>query len=164
MHEFAVILILDVDDAPAILAATNRLAIDDNIALRPNCSKGNDILWFEDLRMRLQQISAFETYADGLVQLNLLLVVFVRVKRIQANVMVSRFLTNLHTAVTKRVKSSMRCVQLTFDLNISLSSSDKLSDFAITGTTLTTSLSFFMTMTSIGRSEWPVGLMRYRQQ
>lgn len=54
--------------------------------------------------------------------------------------------------------------RLTRRLNRSLSSKVKVSAFAITGTTLTTSLNFFMTMMSIGRRECPVGFKKNRQQ
>lgn len=40
VHEFAVIGILNVDDSPTVLASTNRLAVDDHIALGTYHSKG----------------------------------------------------------------------------------------------------------------------------
>lgn len=49
-------------------------------------------------------------------------------------------------------------------LNTWRSSRVKLSALAMTGTTLTVSLSFFNTTMSIGFSAWPVGAMKYRQQ
>jgi hypothetical protein len=41
-------------------------------------------------------------------------------------------------------------------LKASLSSGVKASDFAMTGTTLTTSDNFFITIMSMGRREWPM--------
>jgi len=53
---------------------------------------------------------------------------------------------------------------LTFCLNANLSSIVKLSDFAMIGTTFTTSLNFFSTTMSIARSECPDGLMKNSAQ
>lgn len=44
MHELAVVLVLNVDNTPAIPATTHRFAIDDHIVLRANDSEGNDVL------------------------------------------------------------------------------------------------------------------------
>jgi hypothetical protein len=52
----------------------------------------------------------------------------------------------------------------TFCLNANLSSIVKLSDLAMIGTTLTTSLNFFKTTMSIARSECPEGLMKNNAQ
>lgn len=53
---------------------------------------------------------------------------------------------------------------LAFCLNVNLSSIVKLSDFAMIGTTFTTSLNFFNTTMSIARSECPEGLMKNSAQ
>ena len=45
VHKLAVVGILDVDDTPAGLAATHRLAVDDDVVLRANNSKGDDLLF-----------------------------------------------------------------------------------------------------------------------
>lgn len=44
VDEFAVILVLDVDYSPTVLAPTNGFAIDDNIALGPHDREWDDIL------------------------------------------------------------------------------------------------------------------------
>ena len=44
VDEFAVVLILDVDDAPSVLAAADLLAIDDDALLGANDSEGNVVL------------------------------------------------------------------------------------------------------------------------
>ncbi len=44
VDEFAVGLVLDVDDAPPVLAAPDLLAVDDDRLLRSNDSEGNEVL------------------------------------------------------------------------------------------------------------------------
>lgn len=44
VHKFAVVLILDIDDTPAVLATTNLLARDDDGLLRADNSEWNDVL------------------------------------------------------------------------------------------------------------------------
>ena len=44
VDEFAVVLILDVDDAPSVLAAADLLAVDDDVLLGANDSEGNEAL------------------------------------------------------------------------------------------------------------------------
>ena len=44
VHEFTVILVFNVDDTPAVLATTNRLAVNDHIALGANDSERDDVL------------------------------------------------------------------------------------------------------------------------
>jgi hypothetical protein len=44
VHKFAVVLILDIDNTPAVLATTNLLARDDDGLLRANNSEWDDIL------------------------------------------------------------------------------------------------------------------------
>lgn len=44
VDEFAVVLVLNVDDTPAVLATTDLLAIDNNVALRANNRKRNQAL------------------------------------------------------------------------------------------------------------------------
>lgn len=44
VDEFAVVLVLNVDDTPAVLATTDLLAINNNVALRANNRKGNQAL------------------------------------------------------------------------------------------------------------------------
>ena len=64
----------------------------------------------------------------------------------------------------KRVGHVNAVENLTFCLNANLSSIVKLSDFAMIGTTFTTSLNFFNTTMSIARSECPEGLMKNNAQ
>lgn len=44
VNKFTVVLILHVDDTPAVLAAANLLAIDDDGTFATHNSKGNDVL------------------------------------------------------------------------------------------------------------------------
>ncbi len=105
-----------------------------------------------------------EAYPDSLVELNLLFVVLLRVEGIQADVVVNQLFPNLRKIRSSGIVFSLGRNSRTLVLNASRSSRVKLSALAMTGTTLTTSLSFFMTMMSIGRRECPVGLMKNRQQ
>jgi hypothetical protein len=114
-----------------------------------------------------QSIAKTQAYPNRLVQVNLLLVILIGIEGIQTNVVVDQLFPNLRNPSTIRTLKNREGKILskpTLNLNLSLSSNVKLSLFAITGTTLTTSLSFFITMTSMGRSAWPVGLMKYKQQ
>jgi len=126
VHELAVVLVLDVHDTPAVFAAPDGLAVDDDVGLRADDCEG-------------------DFCSDRLVGGNLLLFILVCVEGVQPYVVVHELFPNLL-------------------LEPSFSSTVRLSDFAMTGTTLTTSLSFFMTITSMGRREWPVGLRKYKQQ
>ena len=44
VDEFAVVLVLDVDDAPPVLASTNLLAVDNDRLLGANNSEGDQVL------------------------------------------------------------------------------------------------------------------------
>lgn len=44
VDEFAVVLVLDVDNTPAVLSATNLLAVDDNVLLATDNGERNDVL------------------------------------------------------------------------------------------------------------------------
>lgn len=44
VHKFAVVLILDIDDTPAVLATANLLARNDDGLLRADNSEWNDVL------------------------------------------------------------------------------------------------------------------------
>jgi hypothetical protein len=44
VDEFAVLLILDVDDAPAVLTTANLLAVDNDVLLGADNSEGNQAL------------------------------------------------------------------------------------------------------------------------
>lgn len=45
VHELAVLLVLDVDDAPAVLAAPDLLAVDDDVLFRADDGEGDEVLW-----------------------------------------------------------------------------------------------------------------------
>lgn len=91
------------------------------------------------------------TYADGVVLGQLFFVILVGIERIQADVVVDEFRADLRTIINGfQGKSVGDCTLL---LKASLSSGVKESDLAMTGTTLTTSDNFFMTIISIGRRE-----------
>jgi len=76
VHEFTVVGIFNVNHSPAVLAPANRLARYDHVVFRANNSERND-------------------FTDRLVKLNLFLVIFISVKRIQANVVVHQLFPNL---------------------------------------------------------------------
>lgn len=44
VHKFAVVLVFDVDHAPAVLAAAYLLSVDDNVLLASDDGEGDDIL------------------------------------------------------------------------------------------------------------------------
>jgi hypothetical protein len=44
VHEFTVVGILNVDHSPAVLAPTDRLALNDHVVFRANNSERNDFL------------------------------------------------------------------------------------------------------------------------
>jgi hypothetical protein len=73
-------LILDVDHTPSVLAATNSLALDDDVAFRTNDRKRNDA-------------------ADTLVKRRLFFVVVLVINGIEADVVVLELAANLHYRV-----------------------------------------------------------------
>ena len=94
------------------------------------------------------------TYADVVILSQLFFVVLVSIERVQADVVVDEFRANLQTGVN--TFSGEGASGRTLLLKASLSSGVKESDLAMTGTTLTTSDNFFITIMSMGRREWPV--------
>jgi hypothetical protein len=107
-----------------------------------------------------------KSYPDGLVQLDLLFLVLIGIEGVETNVVVNQLFPNLPQPriSSPRAKKKHRQKAHTLLLKLSRSSKVKLSALAMTGTTFTTSLSFFITITSIGRRLCPVGLMKYKQQ
>ena len=93
------------------------------------------------------------TYSDAFVEAKFLFVVLVGIKWIQDNVVVHEFSPNLLKKPLVSNRLRLTRFVLTLCLKSSRSSNVKLSALAMTGTTFTTSLSFFMTMISIGRRE-----------
>jgi hypothetical protein len=53
VHKLAMSLIFDVDDTPAVLTTTDRLAVDDHVTLGADNSEGDHALW----RYRLEENS-----------------------------------------------------------------------------------------------------------
>jgi hypothetical protein len=82
--ELAVVGVFDVDHSPSVLATSDRFALDDHIGLRADHSEGNDVLRHLS-ESAFKNATRHRTYSYGLVQLNLLLIVFVCVKRIHTN-------------------------------------------------------------------------------
>ena len=106
-----------------------------------------------------------QTHPDAFIKMNLFFIVLVCVKRIRTNVVENQLFPDLQEEKIKNKKPTQLVFKWhTLNLNLSRSSKVKLSLFAMTGTTLTTSLSFFITITSIGLNAWPVGLIKYKQQ
>ena len=112
------------------------------------------------------------THPDLGVDLDFLIIGLLGIEGVQADIVVNEFGANLHdgsqsTRVPRVGVQSERVGHvgdLTFCLNANLSSIVKLSDFAMIGTTFTTSLNFFNTTMSIARSECPEGLMKNNAQ
>lgn len=101
------------------------------------------------------------THPDSFIELSLVLVIIAAVEGVASNVVVSHLVSDLQAhrinkekdiSVT-RMRDNNPLRQLTVSLNLILSSRVMLSALAITGTTLTTSASFFMTMISSGLRE-----------
>ncbi len=59
MNEFAVVLVLDIDGSPSVLPATDGLALNNDVALRPDNSERDDVL------STLNQRSSFQTQPDS---------------------------------------------------------------------------------------------------
>lgn len=91
------LLVLDVDDSPSVLATAHGLAIDDDVALRADDSERDHVLRY--LRVSASERRGRErTHPDRLVQLRLLLVVLLVVERVGANVVVRKLGADLQRA------------------------------------------------------------------
>lgn len=143
IDELAVSLILDINDSIPVLPPPNRLAVNDDVRLTANDGKGDHL-------------------PDPGVEGLFFCVVLVRVERVETDVVVRQLSSDLEKSKRANLCERERRVQrkarmgswevvkgLTRVLNASRSSSVKESDLAMTGTTLTTSDNFFMTVTSI---------------
>jgi hypothetical protein len=167
VHELAVLLVLNVDNAPAVFATPDGLAVHEHRPLGADDGEGDHVLrvW-SVLSGNILGLSA--TYPNGVVELDFFVVIVLSVEGVETDVVVHHFSTDLQHAYLFLAQihftTSTFTHSLTTCLNCSLSSRVKLSDLARTGTTFTTSLSFFITMISMGRIVCPVGLMKYRQQ
>ena len=74
--ELAVLLVLDVNDTPAVLAAADGLAVDDDVPLRADDSEGDHV-------------------ANALVELQFLGIVLLRVEGVEADVVVHQLFPDL---------------------------------------------------------------------
>jgi len=86
VDKLAVVLVLDVDDAPSVLAPAHRLAVDNHVSLGAYDSERNDV-------------------SDAFVQQRLLLIVLIRVERVQADVMVQQLGTDSVLEIEALVQS-----------------------------------------------------------
>lgn len=144
------LLVFHVDDTPARLASTHCLPVNDDSPFRTNDGERNHVL--EHIRSEAAMgATELTNYPDALIELNLLLIILFRVEGIQADVMVVHLSPNLQ--YDELIAIFNQAEKRTFSLKESRSSIVKLSALAMTGTTFTTSLSFFITIMSIGRSE-----------
>lgn len=144
VDEFAVLLVLDVDGSPAVLASANGLAVNIDVALASDDGERDDGLGLEISGLLLPEY---------LLQLTLICEFMAT-----SSLSYSSFSYGYMRMLWKANSSLMR------SLKICLSSKVRLSALAMTGTTLTVSLSFFNTTMSIGLSACPVGVMKYKQQ
>lgn len=146
IDEFAVVLILDVDDTPAVLAASYLAAVDDHGLFGADDGEGNDVLY--------------------VLSASLVLLVWVVLEKntliCALSAISSWSYSSLSYGYIRRLWKANSCFILF--LNSWRSSSVKLSLFAMTGTTLTTSHSFLRTTISIGFNACPLGWMKNKQQ
>jgi hypothetical protein len=65
MHELAVTLVLDIDNAPTVLATTDRLAVNNHVAFGTNDSERNNVLGRIRVRTTLEGTRSYrDTYPD----------------------------------------------------------------------------------------------------
>lgn len=83
IDEFAVPLVLDVDDAPSVLASADGLAVNDDVALGAHDGEGDH-------------------GANDLVMLQFFLVQLVAVERIETDVVVDQFSADLNQGVSRK--------------------------------------------------------------
>lgn len=84
--ELAMRVVLDVNHAPAVLAATDRPAVNDHVALRADDCEGDDALRSVSVWRHLDV--SLTTHSDGLVRLHILVVLVLVIKRIGTDVVV----------------------------------------------------------------------------
>ena len=89
VDEFAVVLILNVDDSPSVLASTHLLASNNDRLLRSNNSKGDDVL--NTILVESMQCSC-TTYLDLGIQSSLLLIELIVIVREHLQVVESKLL------------------------------------------------------------------------
>lgn len=144
VNKFAMVFVLDVDDTPSILATADLLAINHNGLFGANNSK-----WNETLFHSLDSVVSVQHLAK------LTLICPFRERSSSSN---SSLSYGYILRLWKENSSLMR------SLKAWRSSTVNVSALAMTGTTLTTSDSFFKTTISMGFSEWPEGWMKNKQQ
>lgn len=86
VDKLAVILVLDVDDAPPVLATTDLLAVDDDVLLGADDSEGNEVLESEISKCKPRGLSREYSYIDLSVHGPLLLIMLVTVVRVHLQV------------------------------------------------------------------------------
>lgn len=132
VDELAVVLVLDVDDTPAVLASTDLLASNNDGLLRSDNSEWNDIL-------HTVSVMSPAIYPPSSALLTLICAFNARSSSSSSSLS--------YGYIFKLWKANS---SLILTLKASRSSRVKESDLAITGTTLTTSESFLRTTISIG--------------
>ncbi len=94
MNKFTVVFVLDVDDTPAVFAATNRLAVDDHVSFGSNDGKRNRILMHvSQYKQRYDRMDCKNPNFVG--ELSFILFKFVRVIWVESNVVVDQFFADL---------------------------------------------------------------------
>jgi hypothetical protein len=84
VDKFTVVLVLDVDDTPAVLAATNLLAVDNDGLLTTNNGERNDVL--SNINIESNDLSLIQAYLDLGVDGTLLIVKLVIIVRVHLQV------------------------------------------------------------------------------
>lgn len=97
------LLVLDVDHAPAVLPPPDGLAVDDDVTFGPDDRERDHVLrapsaFDQDARTGTE---CAEAYADGFVELSLFGVVVVAVERIKPDVVVLQLLPDLSEAALR---------------------------------------------------------------
>lgn len=92
VDKLAVVLILDVNDAPSVLATPDLLAIDDDVLLGADDSEGNEVLESQVSKCKPESISGESPYIDLSVHGPLLLIMLVTVVRVHLQVVEGEFL------------------------------------------------------------------------
>lgn len=85
VDKFTVVLVLDVNDTPAVLAAANLLAVDNNGLLTANNRERNDVLYSE-VNIESVQLYLGRAYLDLSVDSTLLIIELVIIVRVHLQV------------------------------------------------------------------------------
>lgn len=91
------LLILDVDDSPLVLSASDWLAIDDDVAFASDYGEGDEGLFVTGGQKDCQSVQNYSsrltvTHSDSLIQLSFILIIIRAVKRVNLNIMVRHFI------------------------------------------------------------------------